>query len=73
MFNIQTIAVSILLVALIVFLVFYLAKGLKNKKRKGKDYIHLSKKGSIIFYVFLLLLLIFFVVMYVKWRMYLNA
>ncbi len=73
MFNIQTIAISILLVALIVFIVFYLAKGMKKKNKKDKDYIYLSKKGSIAFYIFLLALLIFFVVMYIRWRIYLNA
>ncbi|MBQ4420401.1 MAG: hypothetical protein VZQ58_00290 [Bacteroidales bacterium] len=73
MFDIQTIAISILLVALIVFIVFYLSKGIKKKTKKDKDYIYLSKKGSIVFYVFLLLLLVFFVVMYIKWRIYLNV
>ncbi|MDY6380898.1 MAG: hypothetical protein SPK52_06715 [Synergistales bacterium] len=73
MLDIQTIAISILLVALIVFIVFYLSKGIKKKTKKDKDYIYLSKKGSIVFYVFLLLLLVFFVVMYIKWRIYLNV
>jgi len=73
MFNIQAIAVSIIIVALIVFVVFYLSKGIKNKGKKDKNYVYLSKKGSIIFYGFILLLLIFFIVMYIKWRMYLNA
>ncbi|MBQ6753803.1 MAG: hypothetical protein IJR03_01205 [Bacteroidales bacterium] len=73
MLDIQAIAISILLVALIVFIVFYLSKGIKKKTKKDKDYIYLSKKGSIVFYVFLLLLLVFFVVMYIKWRIYLNV
>ena len=39
------------------------------RKEKQEGRVRLSKKGSIIFYVFLALLLLFFVIMYIKWRM----
>ena len=41
----------------------------KRIKDKQEGKVHLSKKGSIIFYVFLLCILLFFIVMYIKYRM----
>lgn len=75
MFNIQTVVVSLLLVLIIVLLAFYVGKkGFKKRQgKKDRDEIQLSKKGSIAFYVVLFALLVFFVIMYIKWRIYLNV
>ncbi|MBQ9253726.1 MAG: hypothetical protein IJ213_02685 [Bacteroidales bacterium] len=73
-FELNTILFSLILVISLIAIVYFVGKGkLFNKKRKDKDFVYLSKTGSIIFYVFMLLLLLFFVIMYIKWRAYLNA
>ncbi|MFA7081761.1 MAG: hypothetical protein WC135_04035 [Bacteroidales bacterium] len=46
----------------------YLYKEDAEDKPKNKDLVNLSKRGSIIFYIFLLLILIFFLVMYIMWK-----
>ncbi|MBR1769737.1 MAG: hypothetical protein IJ748_04685 [Bacteroidales bacterium] len=72
--SIRTITVTLVLLVLIVFIVFFLLKGeKKHNTKKDKSYIHLSKRGSVVFYTFLSLVFIFLIVMYIKWRIYLNA
>ncbi|MDD2191790.1 MAG: hypothetical protein PHO12_04550 [Bacteroidales bacterium] len=41
----------------------------KEGKPKVKELVSLSKRGSILFYIFLILLFIFFLVMYIMWKL----
>lgn len=46
------------------------AKITQRLKDKQEGRVRISKKGSLIFYVFLLAILVFFVVMYIKYQRY---
>ncbi len=46
------------------------AKITQRLKDKQEGRVRISKKGSVIFYVFLFAILVFFVVMYIKYQRY---
>lgn len=63
----------LILVAVLFFGYTALAKKYLNEEKEGKpkvkDLVSLSKRGSILFYIFLILLFIFFLVMYIMWKL----
>ncbi|MCF0210423.1 MAG: hypothetical protein HUK18_03810 [Bacteroidales bacterium] len=74
MFDYTSIVVSLILVLGIVYVAYFVGNGkLFNRTKEERQKSSMSKKGSWIFYIFLLLLLLFFLVMYIKYRIYLNA
>jgi C4-dicarboxylate transporter len=72
--QIPKIIISLILVAVVIFVAFFFDKKHKKERVEGKEVKkhYLTKTGSIIFYVFLFLLLVMFLVLYIKWRQYLK-
>lgn len=68
------IIISLIFIAAIIFVAFFVDFGSKKKKGKNitpeeREKIWMSRNGSIIFYVFIGLLGLFFLIMYIKYRM----